>query len=212
MRQCRVLLLLLIGMLSGGLAGTPQAAAAAAHTVHLVNIGWHVGIVLPVDAALRRNLPEVAGFPGAAFLEIGWGDETFYRAKETSAAMALEAAFSPGPAVVHVFGFSQPVAFTFPDADILTLSIEEPGYIRLLRHIHKSFGRNGDGSGRTMGPGLHGAETSRFYAGTGRFHLFNTCNTWTAEAIAAAGLAIEPQGIITAGGLMNAAREALGAR
>ncbi len=43
-----------------------------------------------------------------------------------------------------------------------------------------------DGSrAKATGPGLYAA--SLFYPAVGRFHLFNTCNTWTARALAAAG-------------------------
>lgn len=208
MRHYRALILLLTAMLSSVASGGP-AWAAAERVAYLINIGWHVGIALPVDAALRRNLPEVAGFPGAKFLEFGWGDETFYRAKNPTTAMAIDAALSPGPAVIHVYGFSQTIEATFPGAEIIAVPIDGAGFTGLLRHLHKSFARNGDGSARMVGPGLYGGQVSRFYAATGRFHLLRTCNTWAAETLAAAGLAIEPGGIITAGGLLGAVREAL---
>ena len=44
---------------------------------------------------------------------------------------------------------------------------------------------------------------SRFYLSGGEFHLFNTCNTWVAEALESAELEIISQGIITADNLME---------
>ena len=50
---------------------------------------------------------------------------------------------------------------------------------------------------------------SRFYNALGEFHLFNTCNTWTARMLRAGGVALSPSGIVTADGLMARLRTAL---
>jgi hypothetical protein len=49
---------------------------------------------------------------------------------------------------------------------------------------------------------------SYFYPATGAFHLFNTCNTWTAGILRAGGMEISPAGIITAHDLMQRLGEA----
>ncbi|GMV44893.1 MAG: hypothetical protein AMXMBFR66_02910 [Pseudomonadota bacterium] len=47
-----------------------------------------------------------------------------------------------------------------------------------------------------LGPGLYGA--SRFYASRERFHLFRTCNVWTASVLAVAGVPMRPATALTA--------------
>ena len=69
--------------------------------------------------------------------------------------------------------------------------------------IHRSFVRNANGDARAVGSGLYGEERSRFYLSGGEFHLFNTCNTWVAEALESAELEIISQGTITADNLME---------
>ncbi|MDG2284944.1 MAG: DUF2459 domain-containing protein [Alphaproteobacteria bacterium] len=193
------------------LAALPVSAAE--RTVYLVNIGWHVGIAIPVDKTLRRALPEISAFPDADFIEIGWGDEDFYRAEDPGNMTALRAALTPTEAVVHLHGFSNPVADRFPRSEILELKLSDEEFAGLFGHVHASFQRSGDGgSSEALGPGLYGSESSRFYKGTGKFHLLNTCNTWVAEALAEAGLDVDPEGIVTATSLMQAARTAIADR
>jgi hypothetical protein len=47
---------------------------------------------------------------------------------------------------------------------------------------------------------------SRFYLATGRYFILRTCNTWTAAALRAAGLPINPTSVVTARQVMNEAR------
>ena len=166
-----------------------------------------MGIILPVDNILKRNLPETKDFPEAKYLEIGWGDKRFYQSTDPSMDIALDALFTATPSVVHVYGFKKPVEAAFSKSETLKLEILDENYSNLLRFIYRSFVRNADGAGRPLGKGLYGERTSQFYAGTGDFHLFNTCNTWVADALKVAGFNINAQGIITANNLMEQARQ-----
>jgi hypothetical protein len=57
----------------------------------------------------------------------------------------------------------------------------------------------------SLGPGLYG--NSRFYLSRETYHLFNTCNVWTARALRAAGLPITPARAISVESLMSQARK-----
>jgi uncharacterized protein (TIGR02117 family) len=174
--------------------------------IYLISTGWHIGIVVPVDNVLKRNLPESLSFPNADFLEISWGEKTFYQASNPSFAMAFNALLTSSPSVIHIFGFSNSVNLAFEKAEIIKISLKEGNYSNLLSFIHKSFTRNANGSSRPEGPGLYGTENSRFYTSNGKFHLLNTCNTWAANAITKAGVEIDFQNVITAEGLMSEVR------
>ncbi|MBL9098934.1 MAG: DUF2459 domain-containing protein, partial [Alphaproteobacteria bacterium] len=87
---------------------------------------------------------------------------------------------------------------TFRELEEVTLTLDADQFARLVDHLHASFDRSGD---RVAGPGIYAF--SRFYPATGEFHLFNTCNTWTARALAAAGLEVDPSGVQTARELMR---------
>ena len=67
--------------------------------------------------------------------------------------------------------------------------------------------RTANGEAKDVGIGLHGEKVSRFYLSNGEFHLFNTCNTWIAEALQIRKIRYKFSGIITADNLMEKVRE-----
>ncbi len=77
--------------------------------------------------------------------------------------------------------------------------------VRLIAQIETSFDRPEGGRGETVARGLY--QDSRFYPARGRFHLFNTCNTWTARMLTAAGAGVSPSGVTTAEDLMRRLRD-----
>lgn len=184
------------------------SARAAERSVILVNIGWHVGIALPIDETLRRAMPELAAFPDADHVEIGWGDRDFYQADDPGPLTTVAAALAPTDAVIHLHGFPGLVRDRFNTSELLEVPLSDEEFAGLFGHIHASFDRGDRAVAEPLGPGLYQGSSS-FYKANGKFSLARTCNTWIAEALAAAGLDIEPSGIITASGLMEAARTAL---
>jgi hypothetical protein len=103
-----------------------------------------------------------------------------------------------------VVGFNAPVAAYFPYSEIIEISLSEQGFHRLWRFIADSFARDQAGRVQTLGPGLY--DDSRFYRSGQTYHLFNTCNVWTARALHAAGCPITPALSVTVDGLMSRAR------
>ncbi|MGH6893196.1 MAG: DUF2459 domain-containing protein [Dongiaceae bacterium] len=182
----------------------PPDGNEAARTVYVVGNGWHTGIVLAREDLLPGRLPEAADFPKATFLEFGWGDRDYYPAPRPTFAMALEAALTPTPAVMHLAGFHQPPQHSYPEAEVLSVALTTAELDRMIAGIDADFERPLGGRATAIGPGLY--PDSRFYRARGRFHLFNTCNTWTAHKLATAGLALSSNGVITAGDLMRRLR------
>jgi hypothetical protein len=87
---------------------------------------------------------------------------------------------------MHMAGYDVPPARRYPSAEVVALRLPAGGLQRLAEFIHRSFTRGDQPRVRSTGPGLYA--DSRFYPAEGRFHLFNTCNTWSARALTAAGL------------------------
>lgn len=199
-------ILIAVAILAGLALALP--ARAAERGVVLVNIGWHVGVVLRIDETLRRAMPELAAFPDADHVEIGWGDRDFYQAENPGPLTTLSAALVPTDAVIHLHAFSGPVKDRFAASELLEVPLSDQEFAGLFGHVHASFDRGDGVKTEPLGPGLYKG-TSWFYKANGAFSLARTCNTWVAEALAAAGLDIEPSGIITASGVMDAARAAI---
>lgn len=175
-----------------------------ATSIYLVSHGWHAGIVIHRSDIPKGLWPETGDFPQADYLEVGWGDRDFYPAPRFSVGLALKAALWPTASVLHVVGFSGPVTRYFPNSEMIELKLSRRGAERLSRYIHDSFDRQGTVRAAPSGSGLYG--NSRFYPARGRFHLFNTCNTWTAGALRAAGYPISTSLTITTGQVMAEAR------
>ena len=169
----------------------------------VVKHGWHVGIVVDQEEMASRVPLLGKDFSGAEHLEIGWGDARFYQAAEPSAGLALRAALWPTASVMHIVGFSGDPAYYFSASEIVNICVSGSEYKRMLDFILDSFERRPNGAVIPLGPGLYG--TSRFYRAKGSFHLFNTCNTWAARAVAATGTPVSTR-VITAGELFSQLR------
>ena len=200
-----VLALLLMACTSAEPAPPPsQAYLDAKIVVFVTSNGWHSGIVVAKADLPPDRLPETADFPEARFLEFGWGDADFYPAKQVTLGKTLRSALVPTPAILHVVGLRAEPARSFPNAEVVSLPADDENFGRLVDFIDTSFERSGAVRVAATGPGLYA--TSRFYPAKGSFHLFNTCNTWTARALAAAGFDVSPSGTYRAEALMQQVR------
>ncbi len=176
----------------------------AKNVIFVTSNGWHSSIVVAKVDLPPDRLPETADFPEARFLEFGWGDAEYYPAKDATVGMALRAALVPTPAVVHMAGLPVEPARRYPRAEVVSLPIDDENFGRLVDFVATSFERSGAARVVATGPGLYA--TSRFYPAKGSFHLFNTCNTWTARALAAAGFEVSASGTSRAEALMQQVR------
>ena len=189
-------------------AGTPPGSAqrqngAPAIAVYLVAHDWHTGIVIRRADIPPGLWPESGDFPQAEYLEVGWGNRDYYQARDPGPWLALKAVLSPTPSVLHVVGLRGPPVDHFRASEILEFALSGEGFERLVRHVHDAHERTGAPAAAPLGPGLYGE--SRFYPARESFHLFRTCNVWTAQALRSAGLPIYDS--ITKEGLMSQARE-----
>jgi uncharacterized protein (TIGR02117 family) len=189
----------------------PPAAGAPSVQILLVHNGYHAGIVLP-----RATIAKLAGergdgaliavttrFAAYGWLEIGWGEEEFYRnvptPRDLTLGLALRALFRPNnPSVLHVVGVSDP-RVQLVHSPMAELDLTPEGFARLVDKVDATFARGADGQPQDLGPGLYGP--SLFYRAVGHFHIGYVCTQWVADALDAAGvptaplLATLPQGL-----------------
>lgn len=179
------------------------ALPAGAATVFVTSNGWHTAVVIARADLPPESIPETADFPKAEWFEFGWGDAEYYPAPRPGMGDALKAAF-PGPAVVHLAGLPQHPASVFPSQEHIALHLTDDAFARLVAFVNASFERRGAARAFANATGLYAF--SLFYPGTGRFSLFNTCNTWTARGLATAGLPLQVQGTQRAEDVMRQLR------
>ncbi len=174
-------------------------------TIYLVNHGWHAGIVLR-RADIPDNIwPKLGNFPDMEYLEVGWGDMDYYQIPDSHLGFILKAALLPTASVLHIVGFNGHVPAYFPFSEIIRIELSSAGFELLSRTIASSFALDKAGNTTSPSPGLYG--NSRFYLSRETYHLFNTCNVWTARALRTAGLPITPATATSVGNLMFQARK-----
>jgi uncharacterized protein (TIGR02117 family) len=184
------------------LIALPFAAARAERTIQVTSNGWHTGIVIARADLPPGFVPEAADFPHATHFEFGWGNRDYYTTPRKTLGLTLGAAL-PGAAVVHLAAHGGPPR-GYAGYEVVTLRISNEGMHRLAAYLHAGFARGGAARVRAMAPGLLPA--SAFYPGSGTFHLFNTCNTWVAAGLAAAGLPVRAAAVQQAEELMSQLR------
>ena len=193
----------LVTLRPGDRALYPAPAGEPTVAVFVVSHGYHAGIVLPratlAEVASRRGYAALIAvstrFAAFPFLEMGWGDEEFYRSVPTIASltvpMASRALFLPGNrSVVHVVGLSYPPRAAFPAADIIALDLSAKGFDRTVGRIDATFAPAAGVPADDAGRGLYGP--SRFYRARGTFNIFHVCNHWLADVLDAAGVPTAP--------------------
>ena len=209
-RMLRALVWLLC---AGGLAACaavpplpPEDPAPRSHTVRVAGDGWHSAIVISrAEVAATGLLPEADDFPAATYLEFGWGDRVYYPTPEPTLGMTLDAALRPTPAVMHVAGRAGAPELRYPNVEVLAMT--QGNLRRLVRAIAEEFLRPEGGRAEPLSRDL--VAGGYFYYAHGDFHLFNTCNTWTARMLRAGGVNLWPSGVITGNDLMTRLRAAL---
>ena len=174
-----VLCWLLCGCATPPVAELPEAPAT--DSIFLVSQGWHTGIAVRRADIPDPLLPEKRDFPGADWLEFGWGDRDYYMAPSPGPWLSFKAALLPSRSAVHVAGVRGEMVTHYPGAEIVEIPLSRAALEDLLRYVHYAFKRPGEVAA-PLGRG--------FYPGRESFHLLRTCNVWTAGALRAAGLPV----------------------
>lgn len=195
-------LLLAVFLLQGVLPNVVRSsdASSAEDVIYVVSHGWHTGIVIRYTDIPSQLWPEKADFADSTYLEVGWGDEAFYRAPRATLAMALKAALGSKQTVLHVVGFNEAVVEFFPDSEIVSLRVPAQETADLVGFIHRSVMRPPGQPADPLGPGLYG--NSWFYPAKGKYSLFYNCNHWVAEGLRRADVPMNVNAAMTSSGVM----------
>jgi uncharacterized protein (TIGR02117 family) len=176
----------------------------AGTTVWITASPIHTAIIVPVSAEgidlsltfRPTDLPDPADM--GQYLAIGWGDRDFYVNTPTWSDLTLStltsAVIGSGQSVLHVDHIARPE----DAAKLRPVRLTRAQYQRLIAAITATLTRGRDGLPHAE-PGYGSRDL--FYASTRAYHGGNTCNVWTGDMLAAAGVRTGlwspmPQGII----------------
>ncbi len=202
----RTLAALAIALLAG--CTTAPERSGVVTPIHVVTHGWHTGVVIPTALLVAEQPALAQRFGSDGWLEIGWGDAGFYQANTVTLSLAVPALLWPTPSVVHLVAVADP-QLTFGPHRRHTLCVDERQLQQMVAEIAAAFAVDEQGQPLMMGPGLYG--DSQFYQGRDSYHMLRTCNSWTAERLATAGVDISPSITWFAGGVMDAVADQLAA-
>jgi len=176
-------------------APTLQVAAGAPLVIFVIRRRWHTDIGFDVAdlhapvSGLRGRLPE------AHYLLFGFGDR-HYLMNHRGNAGEMSGAVWPGPGLVLVTALAATPEQAFGAAGVIRLTLNATQAAALEHFIWNTLAANG-GTASELAPGPYAG--SFYYASTLRYSGLHTCNTWTAEALRAAGLPVHSVGVELAG-------------
>lgn len=151
----------------------------------VIRHGWHVGIALKSQDVFA-TMPELQSrFEAHPYVELGWGDRGFYQTDKVTADITVKAILWPSESVMHVVGLPLHPEDYFINSQVQTLCLSDAQQAAILSFVRQSFMRDEQHGLITMEKGLYG--DSQFYSAKGDYYWLNTCNRWTATAIAQAG-------------------------
>ena len=175
-----------------------DSGSAQTSSIYVASHGWHAGII--VDARLvKATMTDLKKeFGNARFIEFGWGDKDFYQAKHFSIGITIKALLYPTASVLHVVGIPIDPEKYFYSSQIEAVPVTSAGLAKMLNFINRAFMRDKRGDIMQLGKG--------FYRAFGKYHAFNTCNTWIIEALNQAGLPRRAMPTLTAAGVIEQVR------
>lgn len=174
-------------------------------TLYIRSNGVHTDICMPTSTAQKDWLESINLAPyqdknHVDYIAIGWGDKGFFLDTPTwaelKASTAVKAVFLPSPTAMHVEFLAEPQVST----SIRKVKISKRSYRKLIRFIESSFlMRNNQ---PILIPGHGYGLTDNFYEAHGNYHMFNTCNVWTNDAMKSASIPTSIFSIFPDGNLM----------
>lgn len=167
----------------------------------MVRRGWHVDIGFAA-ADLAPPLDQFRGeFPGARYLIFGFGDRRYLLRRGHDPAGAL-AALWPGPGLLLATGLAAPPEVAFGAAHVIRLPLRPSQARDAQTFVWQSLAPRDEL--RSSAPGPYPG--SLFFDAAEPYHALNTCNTWVARVLAAAGLPVRAAGVVFAGQVWHQAR------
>ena len=183
----------------------PAGAGSKPHRVYVVQSGWHAGLILDAADISPSALPEIRDFPGARYIEFGWGDWDYYQAPDPGLGLATKAAFWSQGSVLHVYPVRGSLETEYAGREVLEIPVGDLGFDRLVAFVSQTFARPEGFKPASGWAATAAGIAGRFYKAEGKFHLFRNCNSWIAEALRSGGIPLSGF-IVTSGSLMDAIR------
>ncbi|MFK7783788.1 MAG: TIGR02117 family protein [Crocinitomicaceae bacterium] len=175
-------------------------------SVYIRSNGVHTDICMPTTTHQKDwlELFDVDDYKDQNHLDyiaIGWGDKGFFLDTPTwaelKASTAIKAIFLPSPTAMHVEFMDKPQS----SETIREVKISRKSYFRMIHFVESTFLMKDNVP--ILIPGHGYGLTDNFYEAHGNYHMFNTCNVWTNDAMKSASIPTSIFSILPEGNLMH---------
>lgn len=171
-----------------------SASDANAVSVWLISRGYHTGIVVPSKEGSAHIAPLKGESSG--FAEFGWGESRYYQAPTVELGDAPRALFFSQGSVVRLEFCGEDLESKFASGGfVIRFDLTKDQFESLCRFIEESFVKK---DGCVTRESIEREGKVGYYTSVHRYNIFNTCNTWAARALEAAGTGTSSSGVIFA--------------
>ncbi len=155
--------------------------------------GWHIDVGFAADelGELQSVRDEL---PSARFISFGFGDR-YYLLHRNASFPGVFAALWPGRGLVLITALQDAPQRAFGAKNVAAVRISAAQARALQQFIRASL----QTPAQKVADGPY--PDAAFLASTVSYSAINTCNTWAAKALAAAGLPVSSRGVVFAGQL-----------
>jgi uncharacterized protein (TIGR02117 family) len=171
--------------------------------ITVIERSWHSDIGLPVDEITGPLAGLEQGFAGVRFLTFGFGERQFLLARQATLGGMLSAMLPSRSALLMTALDATPES-AFGAQHVVVLHVSRDGLARIEAAIWQEVEKSSAGEPVMLAGGPYPG--SVFYAASGTYDAFDTCNTWTAEMLHAGGLPVPTAGVLFVGQIMEMAR------
>ena len=161
--------------------------------IFLISNGVHTDLCLPAktnvfDWTTVFNASEFQPQTSYDYISFGWGDKGFFLETPTwndlTVKTAIKASLMSSSAAMHVTYYTGK-----PQAGELTrkIQITKEQLVKLVHHVIRGLALN-NGQVQLIDCCRYPGYNDNFYEARGTYHLLNTCNVWTNDALKVAGI------------------------
>lgn len=199
-------IILLLSFFLVGCASMPPTknipAVNTKHTIYFIYRGWHTSILLDAKLLAAQNPQLATDLKGQKYARVGWGDGDYFTGKNKSTVTAAKALVASGYSAVQLLTYDYEPFTEIPAETLVPLVITDEGMQKLITYLSGSIAL--DRQGEPVRLPAFGDAMGSFFQSKDHYSVFTNCNTWSGNALRAAGLPVANR--LTAQGIFDQAR------
>jgi len=157
-------------------------------TIYIAKLAWHTEIIIEREAAVAYFPKLEPRYSDYKYMGISWGDMEYFPAPKGTIGLAIKAILWPTKSTLLVMNYKHLPLWSLEKQDYIEIQICEECFISMLKYFSNSFAIDSSGNPRKIPSEIYNYGT--FYLSKEKYHLFKTCNVWTAKALQKAGIPV----------------------